>query len=244
MFPLPLLASPRSQLPAAAADPGGIQLPSAVPGQYGGVCADEPAARRLAGYRAGPAVRRGPGPAGWPAGRDHRGAASAAATGDQGLVACGRACFRGRAARCVSEQRALSWPALWADQIPRFLEGSSCRPGRRCCCTPRSCASTCRSPKARKGMAAGRADRPRARHARGNASTRSPSSGVRRRRRWPVPDPDTDRFRLPPRPARRGPAPPATRLGLMHRYSNLTWWMRRLPERRRASIQSYPQKWR
>ena len=32
--------------------------------------------------------------------------------------------------------------------------------------------------------------------------------------------------------------------GIMHRYSNLTWWMRRLPERRRASIQSYPQKWR
>ena len=39
-------------------------------------------------------------------------------------MACGLASFRGRArARCVSEQRALSLPALWADQIPRFLDG-------------------------------------------------------------------------------------------------------------------------
>jgi len=30
----------------------------------------------------------------------------------------------GQRARCVSDQRALSWPALWADQIPRFLDGS------------------------------------------------------------------------------------------------------------------------
>jgi len=71
-----------------------------------GVCADEPPARRPAGYRAGPAVRRRPGPAGWSAGRDHRGAASAAATGDQGLVACGLASFRGRAACAVCQRTA------------------------------------------------------------------------------------------------------------------------------------------
>jgi hygromycin-B 7''-O-kinase len=30
----------------------------------------------------------------------------------------------GQRARWVSEQRALSLPALWADQIPRFLDGA------------------------------------------------------------------------------------------------------------------------
>jgi hygromycin-B 7''-O-kinase len=39
-------------------------------------------------------------------------------------VACGLASFvAGQRARCVSEQRALSLPALWADQIPRFPGG-------------------------------------------------------------------------------------------------------------------------
>jgi hypothetical protein len=42
----------------------------------------------------------------WPAGRDHRGAASVAATGDQELVTCGLASFRGRAARGVSANSA------------------------------------------------------------------------------------------------------------------------------------------
>jgi hypothetical protein len=37
-------------------------------------------------------------------------------------VACVLAGLHGRAARCVSEQR-LTLPALWADQIQRFLGG-------------------------------------------------------------------------------------------------------------------------
>jgi len=39
-------------------------------------------------------------------GQDHRGIAPAAATGDQGLVICGLARFRGRAARDVSANSA------------------------------------------------------------------------------------------------------------------------------------------
>ena len=76
------------------------------------------------------------------AGRDHRGAAPADTSGDQRQVACGLAGFPGRAARGVSEQRALSLPVLRADQGPRFPDGVEL-PSRPPCCTPRSYASTC-----------------------------------------------------------------------------------------------------
>jgi len=106
------------------------------------VCADEPPARHPAGYRDS-AVRRQPGPAGRPAGRDLRGAASAAATGDQGPWPAGwPAPVAGQRVWSVSEQRALSWPALWADQNPTVSRCAGSRPGRQCCRAPMSCAST------------------------------------------------------------------------------------------------------
>jgi len=93
-----------------------------------------------------PAVRRRPEPAGWPAGRYHRGAAPAAAhrwSGTGGLRT-GQLWWLG-SARCVSEQRALGLPRYGRIRFHGSPVGPGCCPGRRCCCTPRSCAGTSQS---------------------------------------------------------------------------------------------------
>ena len=71
-----------------------------------GVCADQPLARSPAGYRAGPAIRRRPDRLVGQLGQTIAALHQLPPPGNQGLVACGLASFRGRAARGVPANRA------------------------------------------------------------------------------------------------------------------------------------------
>jgi tRNA dimethylallyltransferase len=140
----------------------------------------------------------------------------------------------GQRARCVSEQRTLSVPALWAHQIPRFLEGVA---------VPAAGAAAHR----------GHARAPAGRRRRGRGWRLSGLIDFEAAMRGGA------RVRVRPRRGCSSPTAIAGSLtrtltaygyhrdqlgedlrrrllawGIMHRYSNHSWRLRRLPERRRA----------